>query len=265
MNRFPFKLICGIMAAMLLLIFLNSRIKMGRVNDLILKIIEKPAATVYYKLSSANIFIKAVVHFNSLVRENIDLKNENIKLLADSARIENLKEENDFLRSSLSLKNKLDARLIDGGVFSANFSPLGYVLLLNRGLRDGVSFKDVVISGEGVFIGQVSEVFDGYSKVNVVINPDFRVTAEVSGSKISGMARGAMLEGIYFDFVNQDDNIKEGDLVITSGNDLIPPALLIGKVDLVEVNPATLFKKVRIRPAINDINLGKVLILERAR
>ncbi len=43
---------------------------------------------------------------------------------------------------------------------------------------------------------------------------------------------------------------------------MFPPALVIGFVDHVESRAAQMFKKVRIRSAIKDTQLGKVLVIK---
>ena len=67
---------------------------------------------------------------------------------------------------------------------------------------------------------------------------------------------------MFLDFVVQGDEIKEGDMLISTGNDQFLPALIIGSVDRVEANLTQMFKKVRIRPAVKDIQLGRVLVIK---
>ena len=55
---------------------------------------------------------------------------------------------------------------------------------------------------------------------------------------------------------------KKGSTLISTGDDLFPPALIVGFVDQIETNVAQIYKKVRIRPAIKDVRLGKVLVIK---
>ena len=70
---------------------------------------------------------------------------------------------------------------------------------------------------------------------------------------------------MYLDFIVQADDIKEEDKLISTGNDLFPPSLVIGSVDHIEVNDSQMFKKVRIRPAVKDTQLGRVLVIKMSR
>ena len=67
---------------------------------------------------------------------------------------------------------------------------------------------------------------------------------------------------MYLDFLIQGDDIKEEDVLISTGNDPFPPGLIIGSVDYVEDNATQMFKKVRISPAVQNVRLGKVLIIK---
>ena len=263
MPRFPIKLVVSSIAAILLLIFLNAYFIKGGVGNFFLAIIEKPSDIIFSKVGSIRLFLKEASNFKNLVQENLDLKSKNLELLAGLAQTQDLKDENEFLRNALSLSKSLDLNFIEGNIFSENFSPTGGSMLLNKGIQDGISNENIVISETGVLIGQVSGVFKNYSTVSLVTNSDFKITAKVLNSKVSGLAKGALTDGIYMDFVDREDDIKEGDIVITNGNDLIPSALILGTIDHIENNPTSLFKKVRVKPAIYDINLGRVLIINK--
>ena len=111
-------------------------------------------------------------------------------------------------------------------------------------------------------VGQVRQVFKNFSKILFIADPNFKINAKVAGSDTVGIARGALKDGLLFDLIVQGDQIKEGDLIVSSGNDLMPSALNIGTVSLVEVNETKIFKKVKIMPAVNKIKLGRVLIIK---
>ena len=60
----------------------------------------------------------------------------------------------------------------------------------------------------------------------------------------------------------QTDEIKEGDTIVSSGNDLFPAGLIVGMVRHVQANETQLFKGVSVTPAIDEITLGKVLVIK---
>jgi len=62
--------------------------------------------------------------------------------------------------------------------------------------------------------------------------------------------------------VVQTDDIKEGDTLVSSGDDMLPAGLIIGIVSQVNSNTAKLFKEVSIAP-IAEFVTGSVFILKK--
>ena len=135
--------------------------------------------------------------------------------------------------------------------------------MLNKGGADGISEGDIIVSDDKVLIGTVLEVAKGFSKVLVITDPKFKVTARVLGSNTSGIANGDLINGMKFNLIIHDDQINEGDMVVSSGNDTFPASLMIGKVKNVSLGESQLFKEVQIEPAMKDIILGRVIVLKK--
>lgn len=226
------------------------------------KFITNSAGHLFTKLENLGNFVEKIKNFNSLAGENDKLKQDLESARSLRAKIDNLEDENDFLRRAARISQRLDSQIIYAGVFNLNLAPAGYNVLLNKGTREGVSEGDIVVTVEGVLVGKVDKVARNFSRVLFVSDPEFKITLKVMSSGITGIARGALNDGMYLDFIVQEDEIKEGDLLVSTGNDLFPSALVVGSVDHVEINATQMFKKVRIRPAVEDVKLGRVLVVK---
>ena len=247
MKRSPIKLGIVLLAAVIGAIFLNK----------------------YFVKNQLGFYPKSFVNFGSYLFAEAENFGGNDKLKQDQemigslrAKIDDLENENDFLRRAIHVSQKFDHTIVYAGVFNLNLAPAGYNMLLNKGVEDGISEGDVVVTAEGVLVGNIQKVMQNFSRVLFVSDPEFKITAKVVGSETSGIARGALNEGIYLDFVVQEDEIKEKDMLISTGSDMFPPALVIGSVDYVESNTTQMLKKVRIRPAVKDAKLGRVLVIK---
>ena len=179
------------------------------------------------------------------------------------ADLENLKSENAFLKKAFKISSDLGYDFEKASIYSWDLDSRGYNVLLNKGKADGISDGDIVISEDKVLIGTVYETADDFSRVLVITDPRFKVTARVLSSNTTGIANGALTQGMSFDLIIHNDEINEGDVVVSSGNDKFPPFLIIGKVDKVDIADNQLFKKVSIRPAMGDITLGSVVVLKK--
>lgn len=197
-----------------------------------------------------------------LALENEELQKKNNELTHASVILDDLKNENEFLRKAVNIIPKINRDAVYGNVFNLSLTPGGYSMLINKGTADGISENAAVITEEGVLVGQVWKVFKNFSRILFVADRNFKINAKVAGSDTVGIARGALKDGLYFDLIVQEDQIREGDLVVSSGNDMFPAALIIGTVSHVEINETQIFKKVKIIPAVNKIKLGRVFMVK---
>lgn len=247
MKRFPIKSGVILVVAVIGVVFLNKYAMKDRL--------------IFYPRSFINLasylFTKA-----EILGGNDKLKQDQELVDSLKAKIDFLENENDFLRRAIHVSEEFDYPLVDAGIFNLNLVPTGYNVLLNKGAQDDISEGDVVVTAEGILVGTIQKVMPNFSRVLFISDPEFKITVKVTGSNTTGIARGALSEGMYLDFIVQADEIKEEDKIISTGNDLFPPALIIGSVDYVEANDSQMFKKVRIRPSVKDTKLGRVLVIK---
>ena len=250
-----------LVVAMGLLVFLGfAKFKF---ESPLVRLMEKPGSFIFARISSLSSFLSELSKIRNLTGENVSLREENIRLLSRIAFQLQLEEENRSLREALNLPVLSDFKIIDAGTFNVNFGPEGHRLLINKGLTDGIKQDSSVISSAGVLVGRVVEVFDSYSVVIAITDPNFKATIRILETNVSGIARGSLQEGVFIDFVSQGDEIKEGDTVITDGNDLFPAGLIIGKVSYVSMDDGNVFKKIQAKPMMNSVDISKVIILIR--
>lgn len=261
--RYSFlKTIIFLFAVVFAVVFVDSYFfdrKLTHVGPLLIK---RPTSYIFAKLENTNFLLRRLTNIRNLVSENNDLKKKNFTLLSQLADYEDIKTENDFLRNALKIAPRFRGGVIYANVFNAQLDPRGYDVLVTKGTKDGISDNDVVITEEGVLLGRVNRSSDSFSSLLIVTDPNFSIMAKVLESGIAGIAKGAMEKGLYLDLIVQSDSIKEGDVIVSSGIDFYPPALIIGTVSHVEANETDLFKKVKIKPAINDVKIGRVLIIK---
>jgi len=220
------------------------------------------AAKIFGNLSVFKKTASTVASISKLTRENLNLEGENRKLLSRIAELENMELENIFLKKVLKIAKEKEYRFIIGGIYTWTLGPDGYSVLLNKGSTDGVSKDDVVITDEKILIGLISESNNNFSKILLVADPEFKATGKIIGSNTTGIIVGASRLGLRFNLIVQDDQIKEGDIVVTDGNDIFPDSLIIGRVKKVELSESQVFKNVLVEPEFNNIPIKKVIILK---
>ncbi len=205
-----------------------------------------------------------IARWKSLSLENDTLRASADKYIAAEARIQSLEAENEILRKSMSLSSRLKREFIPAGIYQISLTPDGYHALINKGEADGLAVGQAVISEEGLLVGKIAAVSSSSSRVMLVSDPGFSATIKVLNGQARGILRGALNEGLTLDLITQSDEIKEEDVLVTTGDDLIPPGLAAGVVRNVENNDTQLFKKVKVNPAIDPSRvIGAVLVVQQ--
>ena len=177
----------------------------------------------------------------STYSENRDLKKSLSQLENQSAIISNLQEENDSLRASLNLSDKLSR----DNVLTAEVSMRPSVnwlkeLTINVGKSKNVS-KSMLATSNGGVIGFVNKVYNDTTTISLLSNSssDTYLASSVKaedGNQIFGIISGydhkkKLLEMTQ---LNSSTNVKTGTQVVTSGlDDVSVKDVPIGTVDSV--------------------------------
>ena len=175
-----------------------------------------------------SVFSQKKVLLNKEVKE---LQKENEKLLTEITELQNLKEENLFLRKAFDLGLEKEYKVILVDILSKEAT--GDFILISKGEKDGISKDMVVITNEKVLVGKVDEVLKNFSKVKLISNEKISFDIEISSEKerVYGLAKGIGNLSLRIKFIPKDKEIKEGDLVATTAlAGAFPKGLLLGKI-----------------------------------
>lgn len=241
--------------------FLNLRLNRGQVLDK--APLQNFRVSLFAWTSQFKAWVLAVPKLHLLSSENENLRKQNVTLINDLAKTEALTRENELLKKALHLSQQNGVGVIPGGVFELNLSPTGYQVLVNQGSRDQVKEGDPVITPEGVLVGKISQIYPNYSKLLYITDPGLSISVKVLNRSTTGIAKGQLGHGLKVDLILAEDEISEGDIVVTSGSDLLPPGLVVGKVRHVGQSGTELFKEVRVEPAVQATRVSRILIIKK--
>ena len=103
-------------------------------------------------------------------------------------------------------------------------------ITIGKGTRDGIQDGDLVVNENGV-VGVIKDAGNASSIVRLLTSPDMELSVKINGSYgiLTSVDKALIVKNI-----NLDSEIKEGDLVYTSGLTSIPGGIYVGKVS--EVN-----------------------------
>lgn len=196
-------------------------------------------------------FFEAIFGASNLKKENENLKLKIHELLSEQNRLKDLERENKMLREALGLGIPDEFRIELAKIIGKDTNQNS--ILIDKGLKNGISKGLFVITSQKVLVGTIEEVYQNYSRVLPVFDKGNSFEAKISGSDISGLVRGLGGSRIFLDLIPKDKEIKEGDLIV-SGRFLIG---LVKEIKKIDVNP---FQGAEVSLFLDIANLDEVFI-----
>jgi len=208
----------------------------------------------------SNIFY-SVLNSGELKKEKDRLTDERITFITEIARLKNLEEENNVLRQALELNLKKDFNLVFARVFGRSIKEDS--VLINKGSVDGMYVGMPVITEDKIIVGQISEVYKNYSKINLISHPESVFNVEVQGKNIIGIVRGEGRFRLNLDFVSKTADLQEEDILLTgSAEKIFPPNLFVGLVRDIQRSDLEPFQKSRVVSFLNIRNIRNVFVIK---
>jgi rod shape-determining protein MreC len=194
-------------------------------------------------------------------KENERLKQENDTLKLQISQLRAKASEADRLAVLLNFRETQErVPMVGARVIGASPDANGAVIYLDRGQRDGIRKNMGVITPDGV-VGKVIESFSDTAQVLLLTDRDSGVGAMIEESRIQSPVGGTGEPLLSMKYVSNDDEVKIGEHVVTSGMDRIfPRDLPVGTIADVKMGPPP-FKLIRVRPSAQLEKLEEVIVL----
>lgn len=209
---------------------------------------------------------RVVVRRGSIVQENDRLRERLAAVEGQNRELLRLRRENDELRKLQRIAAPPNGKLIAAEVASLDATDYARMVRLSVGRRQGVREKDVVLAAEGV-VGQVVTVDPNlpFSNVLLLTDPRAAVGAITARSRARGLLRGTGQRLCRMSYLDVQADVREGDLVLTSGDSTIfPKGLVLGRVMKVQKNKTYSQMTADIDPAVSFDRLYAVKVRVQA-
>lgn len=217
-------------------------------------------------------FVNSVDKVINTFEENQQLKSKIDQVYELQVRVADLEAENEAMRKELKLNESLGGFTVQNAtVIARNPDQWMETLTIDVGSSQGVKENMAVMAGNGL-VGRIIEVNANSSKVLLLTSEKSNagmVSANIQSK--SGSANGIVssydrkTKRYIMTQVDPEAEVKEGDMVITSGlGGIIPRTLLIGEVANVRMDDYGLFQTIEIVPAgeMTDIRFVTVIMRE---
>lgn len=259
----------AVVSASLLTIILSESRTLDPVQNLSLTVAAPPENGLRELADPIADFFEGLFNRGDLKRENERLRQEVERLQAQAASAEDAERRAQELEKALGVKeSRPDDEFVIADIIAQDPSGVKRALAINRGTKDGLDEGMVVLSRSGSLVGTVSRVYEDFAWLRLITDPNSAVNVAVladgeeGGSEARGVAAGDLGGRLSLDMIRAEAQIREGDLVTTSGlGGNYPRALLLGSVRSVEDTPQALFKKATVEPAADLSALDTVMVI----
>jgi rod shape-determining protein MreC len=251
--------IAGGVLAVILVIILLSKIKTDSISSALVKIQEGLAKNIFYvkdTFKSIRYVSSAKTGIQALAEKNLFLDLQNQSLMSENERLKKIlqmKTENSFKQYTKCFATVIDSN--DDGFIQ--------YYLIDRGVKNGVDRGDGVVSAAGV-LGRISSIMPDSSRVQLLTDAESRISVRVERNKLVGILIGKGFNLCELDYVPKEEDIVEGDVLVTSGlGKAFPEGLKVGKVIKVDKKTDGLSMTVKVKPYASVFNIQEVIVVGR--
>ena len=208
---------------------------------------------------------KGVFQFRKLIAENETLSEENAKLRKELIEQSLLKEDLADLRHLTEAMNYIDPTedytYVTAKVIAMDGSNLYRIFTINAGTEQGVRKDSAVINGDGL-VGRILDVGPDWAKVISIIDENNDVSFQVFRDlDLIGILSGDGKGKIAGYMLDESAAVIEGDMLVTSGMEIYPQGIPIGKISKITWNKDALLHTVEIEPSADFTGIRKVTVI----
>jgi rod shape-determining protein MreC len=222
--------------------------------------VQKVTAPIAFEFRNIGHFLGSI---GDLKERNEVLESERLSLLSENARLKEEVKENQEIRRNFDLLPKDRFDLVAARIIGRDPGNSASLVEIDRGSEAGLERGMAVIVEAGVMVGRVEEVFPHSAKVMLLSHPDSVVNGITNDTGARGVARGEHGLGLVYAMVQQNESLKAGDAVVTSGlGGKAPSGLLIGTLADVKLAPDQLFQQAALVPPVSYDDLRFLFVIK---
>ena len=191
-----------------------------------------------------------------------DLEAENEELRAQLAELTEAQATAERLEGLLGLQSTYNLQSTAARIVGESGDAWSRTVTINKGSLDGLAINMPVCNSAGI-IGQIIEVSPTTSTVRLITDENSGVSAMVQSTRAQGILQGQPDGTLRLEFVTIDSDVKEGDIIVSSGlGGVYPKGLPLGVVASVDRPDNASYYTIIVTPASSDTeNNEEVLVI----
>ena len=199
-----------------------------------------------------------------LMNDNQTLREQQLFFHEQTMELDIVRQENERLRMLLSSPVSGITKKMFAEILSVDSDPYSLQVVINRGANDGVVEGQPVIDENGV-VGQILHVGASSSRVILISDISHAVPVRVERNGLRLIASGTgRINRLVHHFVTESDDVKQGDLLVTSGlGGKYPEGYPVARVTSVRNDNSREFVRIFSKPVAEIDRLRYMLLLSK--
>lgn len=199
---------------------------------------------------------------DALVKENVDLKTQQLLLKAQVQRLLSIESENNQLKALLRSSTHVSGKVLIAQLLAVDSDPFVNQVILDKGARDGVFIGQPVLDANGV-MGKIIQVGPVTSRLLLITDNHSGIPIQDTRNGIRAIAVGDNYSGkLRLVNVPETIDVKVGDTLVTSGlGEHYPAGYPVGQVVSVVKDPAMQFATISVQPSSQVDRSSQVLLI----
>lgn len=217
------------------------------------------------KLVDRSLYGVVYVWDNYLALIGLHRENDQLSAQVDELRMKLDKQQQDVLEvqrlhALLSIQDSGIGKTVVARVIGRDPARGNETVTIDKGLSHGVKPDSAVLTPDGI-VGRVIHSSNFFSIVQLIIDAQSGVGVLERATRRQAILRGTGARDLDLEYIDDDNDLKEGDVFITSGLDRIyPKGLPVGSI--VSIGPRRgLFKTIQVRPMADLGRLEEVICM----
>jgi rod shape-determining protein MreC len=209
-------------------------------------------------------FFKFLSQIKDLNRRNIELTREVNDLRLQLAADAEMRVQAAALKQQLGFSaGAADSETVPAQILAYQPDNFRAFITINRGRSNGLA-DGMAVTSQGVLIGRLVNTLNRTAQVFLLSDPDFRVAVVDQQSRATGTVHGQIGGGLVLVNVPQDQPIKPGETLVTSGlGGDFPKGLIVGKIETVSRRDNAIFQSAQVVPFIKIEQLELVFVMKK--
>lgn len=194
--------------------------------------------------------------------ENQRLRKQIDSLLLEQGKFQEAVLENRRLKELLDLSENQKNYIAAAKIIARDLNHWANTFVIDKGTKDGILKDMSVITPKGL-AGKIISASDSFSTMLSLTDINFSAAVRLQESRKEGIVSGNGARKCLLKYIPYEEDIKTGDIIITSGLDsFFPEGIPVGTVSKVD-NKGTggYFQYIEVIPFQDDTTLEEVIIV----